>query len=414
MSYSHISMPAISASQPPQPQSFLPSTGLALQLPPTSSFPPVAGIAPALTGGQPTPPLGSPIINPMSQVNSTHPSPLPPPKTEAAPPPPLPTEDIPVSHSRPSRDRRSSARATGLTRSASNSASSSRERQNGSGLANSSNPLAAANGVNLVSREAVQVTQLIPNQANPPMSDLTASTASSSAYTPPVKLLVLGVPTIGAKSRVETQIKISLSLVRPVGGIKREGKSSEWAEELVNQDGSVDPTLAATALERIGSWSHIRIPQYLALKSKAKDDGKGVAGKKATKQGELSPLSSFIQDFHTHSQQFRIGPPPDPESTLTMDVAVVRASDPSSQIFICTNCRARELKRSLRKKDPKNKNAPVLPPVEDMGDKDEEEEKRKVVVFNAPEYVEFGTGECVLPTRVTCYCRHHKEKKGFW
>lgn len=111
----------------------------------------------------------------------------------------------------------------------------------------------------------------------------------------------------------------------------------------------------------------------------------------------------------------RTGPPPPPENTLVLDVAVVRASDPSSQIFICTNCRARELKRSLRKKDPKGKSAPPpAPPVEDLGDKDEEEEKRKVVVFNSPEFVEFGTGECVLPTRVTCYCRHHKEKKGFW
>lgn len=43
----------------------------------------------------------------------------------------------------------------------------------------------------------------------------------------------------------------------------------------------------------------------------------------------------------------------------------------------------------------------------------ESEEMRKVVVFNCPEFVEFGAGETVLPTRITCYCRHHKEKLGF-
>lgn len=43
----------------------------------------------------------------------------------------------------------------------------------------------------------------------------------------------------------------------------------------------------------------------------------------------------------------------------------------------------------------------------------EDEEMRKVVVFNCAEFVEFGNGEVVLPTRITCYCRHHKERLGF-
>ncbi|GAA5981015.1 hypothetical protein JCM5350_000013 [Sporobolomyces pararoseus] len=408
VSYSHISMPAVAESPPPQPHSYLASAGLALQLPPPSSFPSLGstgGIAPSLTGGQPTPPLGSPITNLLPDIPASPPaesskpaSPLPSTATEddSNPPPPPP----PSSSTRPTRERRTSARASGLVRSATHSASSSRERvsasQTNSTLpadSSSSAIVVPGTGVNLVSREAVQVTQLIPNQSNPPPSALTGSGASSSAYTPPVKLLVLGVPTVGAKSRVETQIKISLSLVRPLGGIKREGNSSsEWAENLINEEGSIDSNIASDELERIGSWSHIRIPKYLALKSRTKEDGKPTVGKKS-----VNP-----------------GPPPPPENTLVLDVAVVRASDPSSQIFICTNCRARELKRSLRKKDPKGKSAPPpAPPVEDLGDKDEEEEKRKVVVFNSPEFVEFGTGECVLPTRVTCYCRHHKEKKGF-
>lgn len=422
VSYSHISMPAIQTSPPPPPHSFLASTGLALQLPPPSSLPPlVSGIAPSLTGGQPTPPLGSPITHilpeiPVPQTSPQHTSVAT--TAESTPAPPLPVENVTAPSSRPARERRSSSRAGGLVRSVSHSASSSRERVGASQVNPSHAPHSSApigTGVNLVSREAIQVTQLIPHQSNPSPSALTGSSASSSAYTPPVKLLVLGVPTHGAKSRVETQIKISLSLVRPFGGIKREGHASDWADNLINEDGSVDSTIASDELERIGTWSHIQIPKYLALKSRTKDDGKPTLGKKLVNPGELKFSPTLLLSRAERLRWLTSGPPPPPEDTLVLDVAVVRASDPSSQIFICTNCRARELKRSLRKKDPKGKTAPPANvPVEDLGDKDEEEEKRKVVVFNSPEFVEFGTGECVLPTRVTCYCRHHKEKKGFW
>lgn len=41
------------------------------------------------------------------------------------------------------------------------------------------------------------------------------------------------------------------------------------------------------------------------------------------------------------------------------------------------------------------------------------EERRKILLFNCSEYVEFSNGEATLPTRVTCYCRHHSEKVGF-
>lgn len=41
------------------------------------------------------------------------------------------------------------------------------------------------------------------------------------------------------------------------------------------------------------------------------------------------------------------------------------------------------------------------------------EERRRILLFNCNEYVEFNNGEATLPTRVTCYCRHHSEKTGF-
>ena len=37
----------------------------------------------------------------------------------------------------------------------------------------------------------------------------------------------------------------------------------------------------------------------------------------------------------------------------------------------------------------------------------------KLIQFNCPEVLEFSTGTVVLPLRITCYCRHHREKTGF-
>ncbi|GAA5901531.1 hypothetical protein JCM5296_006805 [Sporobolomyces johnsonii] len=410
--YHHISIPSTASSSSSVPPPFLAASGLSIPLPHQPSFP-AAGIAPSLTGGQPTPSLGSPVLSSLAQQ----------PQPEA-----MGGGSAGMS-TRSTRERSTSSRAASLSgsvngrRSATHSASSSRERNapvppptaapSFSTVASASSSKAPSmtgalpgGSLNLVARDAILAASLIPSLSAPPPTSLTVpSSSSSTSYSPRAKLLVLGVPTVGAKSRVETQIKISLALVRPrPNAVKREDDEGEWAEDILTDDGSLVPARAANELERVGSWSHVRLPKFLALKSKAKgaqgaagmtngaagEAGKGVPAKKASK------------------------PDPPAESTLTLDVAVVRASDPSSQIFICQNCRQRELKRSLRKKDPKGKTftAP-LPPAEEMPEKDEEEEKRKVVVFNAPEFVEFATGECIIPTRVTCYCRHHKEKKGF-
>jgi hypothetical protein len=37
----------------------------------------------------------------------------------------------------------------------------------------------------------------------------------------------------------------------------------------------------------------------------------------------------------------------------------------------------------------------------------------QIVLFNCGQYLDFASGETVIPTRITCYCRHHKEKYGF-
>ena len=41
-------------------------------------------------------------------------------------------------------------------------------------------------------------------------------------------------------------------------------------------------------------------------------------------------------------------------------------------------------------------------------------EQRKILLFNCSEIVDFSSGDTILPTRITCYCRHHNEKVGFW
>lgn len=280
--------------------------------------------------------------------------------------------------------------------------------------------------MNLVARDAVLASKLIPSAAAPPDDEVLAAASGQSRGSVP-ELLVLGVPTVGAKSRVETQIKITLALVRPLPGVKREdgidvgdgkGPRAGW----VSADGGLDER-AAQELERVETWTHLRLPKHLALKSKEKKSGTGVVKPKPSqpsKQWVNPPERLWWQSRPirclTPTWPFLAVPEAPVESTLNLDVAVVSASDPSQRIYICSNCEQRELKRSLRRKDAKGKTftAPIPTPDPNDPPRNEDEERQKVVVFNAPEVVDFQTGEVVLPTRVTCYCRHHKEKKGFW
>lgn len=41
------------------------------------------------------------------------------------------------------------------------------------------------------------------------------------------------------------------------------------------------------------------------------------------------------------------------------------------------------------------------------------EDTSSIIQFNCSEVVDFSTGSVVLPLRITCYCRHHREKVGF-
>jgi hypothetical protein len=184
------------------------------------------------------------------------------------------------------------------------------------------------------------------------------------------KLLVLGVANNGAKTRVETQVKITLVLTLPKPG------AIASAEECINEFGLPNSEIDSN-LDRVGTWSHIRLPPYSALKKRNK--------------------------------KFVLKEPLPPQQCLYLSSTVIKGSSPNEEVFICVNCRNREQKRMDRNKETR------VRPVLDLDEKeDEETERKKVVLFNCGEYVEFGEGEVTLPTRITCYCKHHKEKKGFW
>jgi uncharacterized protein len=57
------------------------------------------------------------------------------------------------------------------------------------------------------------------------------------------------------------------------------------------------------------------------------------------------------------------------------------------------------------------------PETEDLDEEDvdvnEPNVDGNILQFNCVDIVSFSDGAVVLPLRITCYCRHHKEKIGF-
>ncbi|RHZ47528.1 hypothetical protein Glove_578g31 [Diversispora epigaea] len=180
-----------------------------------------------------------------------------------------------------------------------------------------------------------------------------------------LQIRVLGVPQTGAKSRVETQIKLCLQLVTDKG-------------------------------EKVPLWSHLRLPEYMVAKEKLK-----------TKNSRHSPDSAMnISD----------------KGVLNLEATVVCASEMPKKVLTCLGCVQRERKRSQRKKENKhsktnqNSTSPSNDTNKHMELDDEKTmqlEQRKILLFNCSEIVDFSSGDTILPTRITCYCRHHNEKVGF-
>ncbi|SAM04791.1 hypothetical protein [Absidia glauca] len=217
------------------------------------------------------------------------------------------------------------------------------------------------------------------------MTDTIAGDPSMSMMTmekpeSPWHVKVLGLPSSGAKSRVETQIKICIQLTNSTG-------------------------------ELATNWSHLMLPEHMVARDKLKrrnPNKYGTAGGDIQQQTNGNGSPSLESDI------------------LKLEAAVVCDGHADNEIIMCSSCVHRERKRMKRKRDNKvaravNKEggaaklaalfANDLPDL--SNDNVMAEERRKILLFNCSEYVDFSNGEATLPTRVTCYCRHHSEKVGF-
>lgn len=186
-----------------------------------------------------------------------------------------------------------------------------------------------------------------------------------------MQIRVLGVPQTGAKSRVETQIKLCIQLVTD------DGDKAQW-------------------------WSHLKLPEHMVAKDKLKRPQILLpANNKAT-------ATTVIVD-NNNSASIK------PEKMLYLSARVICASDPSRKVVTCLGCIQRERKRSQRRKE--NKIIKEEASSEALGEEDQQKslaaEEQKVLLFNCSEIVDFSSGDTILPTRITCYCRHHNERLGF-
>ncbi|WFC93863.1 hypothetical protein MBRA1_000488 [Malassezia brasiliensis] len=187
-----------------------------------------------------------------------------------------------------------------------------------------------------------------------------------------MEIHIHGIPATGAKSRVETQIRMRMELV---------------TRSTNEGDGSA-------AWDRIGSFTHVKVPPLSGTKRKSKKYKKTVPG----------------------------------DSVLFMEANVINATPPHAQVYVCNNCRERERKRADRKKSKKlySSAAPTEEEVRALGidvdapnalelamERMGEEERKHAVLFNCGDYIDFHDGEAIISTRITCYCRHHREKVGF-
>ncbi|KAF7376391.1 Protein MGA2 [Mycena sanguinolenta] len=168
-------------------------------------------------------------------------------------------------------------------------------------------------------------------------------------------------PEGGTKSRVETQVRVTV--------------------DLADSSSSSDPT----KYDRVGSWKWLQLPRGTATKRRTR------------KQGKIDP---------------------DPQDILHLTATVTCASAPHSRVYSCTSCQTREAKRVAKKLA-----ARVRPARSDSESGDDQttksskgkqlEDTTSIIQFNCAEVQDFSSGSVVLPVRITCYCRHHREKVGF-
>ncbi|KAJ7747252.1 hypothetical protein B0H16DRAFT_1320496 [Mycena metata] len=176
-----------------------------------------------------------------------------------------------------------------------------------------------------------------------------------------LSIMFPSLPEGGAKSRVETQVRVTV--------------------DLADSSSSSDPA----RYDRVGSWKWLQLPRGTATKRRTRKQGKIV---------------------------------PDAEDILHLSATVTCASPPHNRVYSCTSCQTREAKRVAKKLAARVR--PARSDSESGDDPDSKTTKGKqhedttsIIQFNCAEVQDFSSGSVVLPLRITCYCRHHREKVGF-
>lgn len=113
-----------------------------------------------------------------------------------------------------------------------------------------------------------------------------------------MQIRVLGVPQTGAKSRVETQIKLCIQLVTD------DGDKAQW-------------------------WSHIKLPEHMVAKDKLKRQVT------MTTSPNGQPRVASITDNNNN--------PIRPDKMLFLSARVICASDPKRKVVTCLGCIQREV-----------------------------------------------------------------------
>ncbi|KAI0339766.1 hypothetical protein BDW22DRAFT_1379742 [Trametopsis cervina] len=196
--------------------------------------------------------------------------------------------------------------------------------------------------------------------------DPPTATMQSVVYPPKeacanLPIMFPSIPEGGTKSRVETQVRLTVDLAHA---------SASSGEPL--------------KYDRVGSWKWLRLPKGTSTKRRTRKEGKIDAA---------------------------------PQDTLFLTTEITCASPPHTKVTCCTSCQAREAKRIERKvaarirparSDDENTEEPLVIP-----GRGRHEDSSKLIQFNCPEALDFSMGTVILPLRITCYCRHHREKTGF-
>jgi hypothetical protein len=124
-------------------------------------------------------------------------------------------------------------------------------------------------------------------------------------------IMVPSIPEGGTKSRVETQVRVTVDLAY----------ASATGGDLPSQ------------YDRVGSWKWLKLP-------------KGTATKKRTrKEGKIGP--PFFFSISQSLEFTKVGVDPLVEDTLQLAVEITCASPPHSRVVCCSSCQGREVCRSV-------------------------------------------------------------------